>query len=247
MSARENYSREEREQDRDQERYESRRYRSYEERREEERLEEERLSKEYEHVEPVEDGLSLGARYIREQFDASVEQSRLELLTAIYPLRSRFDDDVDDEEIKRLYNVWADLARAQDKAKTQTYYDPYDISARREDANRGQVRPALAEPMPPLPPKDKEHYFCRLMWSVTIERQMYSDDTPVVDLLETVLLDMMDTTCWYEHDTSCACYAKDLLKWWTSKEAVQLIQNFRTYFSFAKVTGITIFKLNGVK
>jgi hypothetical protein len=54
-------------------------------------------------------------------------------------------------------------------------------------------------------------------------------------------------TSWYEHDESCSCYVKGILKEWSSPEAITMINTFLGYAEIAKLYQVSIIQLNGIK
>ena len=97
-----------------------------------------------------------------------------------------------DKQLKQLYDVWRADCRAMDAACQESWH----IDARNE--------------MIEMPPDDDEHFLCRRMAAVIIERIIYGEHN-AAHYLPRLVENIKNSNC-YTHSKKCACHD---LKYWT--------------------------------
>jgi hypothetical protein len=97
-----------------------------------------------------------------------------------------------DAHLKELYNVWRAACRAMDAACEETMH----LSARHE--------------MIEMPPDDAEHFLCRRMAAVVIERYVFGEHN-AQEYLHKLIESIKASNC-HTHDKTCACHS---LRDWT--------------------------------
>ena len=128
------------------------------------------------------------------RYNARVEESRNAVSRHIQYLLKPDDGypKGSDARLKELYDVWRADCRAMDAACEKTWH----LVARQE--------------MIEMPPDDGEHFLCRRMAAVIIERNIFGEYIAQQYLPELVKL-MKMSTC-YMHAKTCACH---ILSGWT--------------------------------
>ena len=92
-----------------------------------------------------------------------------------------------DEKLKQLYNMWRADCRAMDAAC--------------EEHSHLRARHAMIE----MPPDDEEHFLCRRMAAVIIERNISGEHVAGSYYLPDLVEQMKSSTC-YTHPYTCACH-----------------------------------------